>query len=162
MPADERVTRSSFSDRIEPIARPRPMPVLPHRIWSADDWARIQLGYRSSGMDEKWDVFTEGDVVHLHRSWTGHGIFAATFTPVDDGGRRIAEAVVESDQERYRSEDDEYDCLMLELVISAIVLGEPARELRAGLVESVRKASGAPDVPADVVQHSALGLRSDP
>jgi hypothetical protein len=90
-------------------------------------------------MDEKWDVFAEGDVVFLHRGWTGHGIFAATFAPVDGGGRRIADAVVERDRDRYRRADDAYDCLLLELVLSTIVLEEPAADLRArlaGLTES--------------------------
>ncbi|MFJ8746533.1 hypothetical protein ACIRL2_45220 [Embleya sp. NPDC127516] len=137
------------------------MPLLPHRIWSDADWRRIQLGYSSRDMDEKWDVFAEGDVVFLHRSWTGHGVFEATFVPADDGGRRIAGAVVERDRERYRGEDAEYDCLMLELVLSTIVLGETSRELRTRLVELMRRRSGNANVPAGVVQHSALGLRSD-
>ncbi|MGW3661195.1 hypothetical protein ACWD6R_38685 [Streptomyces sp. NPDC005151] len=136
------------------------MPILPGRIWSDDDWGRIQLGYSSRDMDEKWDVFTEGDVVFLHRSWTGNAVFEATFAPADGGGWQIAKAVVERDPERYRNDDDEYDCLMLELVLSAIVLGESAKELREKLVELTRKRSGNAEVPAGVVQHSALGLRS--
>ncbi|WP_327123421.1 hypothetical protein [Streptomyces sp. NBC_01727] len=137
------------------------MPQLPQRIWSDEDWERIQRGYASRDMDEKWDVFTEGEVVFLHRSWTGNGAFAATFAPVDGGGWRIARAVVERDPERYRGTDEDYDCLMLELVISAIVLGEPASDLRSKLVELTRRKSGAADAPAGLIQHSALGLRSD-
>ncbi|MET8210552.1 hypothetical protein ABZT51_31885 [Streptomyces sp. NPDC005373] len=106
-------------------------------------------------MAEKWDVFAEGNVVFLHRSWTGNGFVEAIFAPVDDGGWRVAQAVVERDQDRYRGKDDQYDCLMLELV-----LGEPAQELRSKLVELTRKAASAADVPAGIVQHSALGLRS--
>ncbi|WP_329089533.1 hypothetical protein [Streptosporangium sp. NBC_01469] len=161
MPDDERVTRSTFSGRIQPMSAPQPMPQLPQRIWSNEDWERIQRGYSSRGMDEKWDVFTEGEVVFLHRSWTGNGVFAATFASAHDGGRRVAHAVVERDPERYRSTDDDYDCLMLELVISAIVLGEPASDLRSRLVELTRRKSGSADAPAGLVQHSALGLRSD-
>ena len=160
MPADERVTRSSFFDRIQSLSVPRAMPLLPRRIWSDEEWERILLGYSSRGMDEKWDVFAEGDVVFLHRSWTGNGVVEATFAPADGGGWQIAEAVVERDPERYRNDDDEYDCLMLELVLSAIVLGEPANELREKLVELTRKRSGNAAVPAGFVQHSALGLRS--
>lgn len=50
---------------------------------------------------------------------------------------------------------------MLELVISAIVLGEPASDLRSKLVELTRRKSGAADAPAGLIQHSVLGLRSD-
>ncbi|MFF5480936.1 hypothetical protein ACFY5C_26890 [Streptomyces sp. NPDC012935] len=137
------------------------MPRLPRRIWSGEDWERIQRGYAARDMDEKWNVFAEGEVVFLHRSWTGRGVFAATFAPVDDGGWRIASAVVERDPQRYRGTDDDYDCLMLELVLSAIVLGEEAQDLRSELVELTRRESGAADAPAGVIQHSALGLRSD-
>lgn len=86
-------------------------------------------------MDEKWNVFVEGDVLFMHRSWTGHGVYEVSFPSAAGSGRRIASAVVEADGERYRSMSDEYDRLMMELIISAIVLGEPAAELRAGLVE---------------------------
>ncbi|MET9852146.1 hypothetical protein ABZY57_04220 [Streptomyces sp. NPDC006450] len=133
---------------------------LPQRIWSNKDWERIERGYAAGDMDEKWDVFTEGEVVFLHRSWTGYGVFAATFEPVYGGGCRIASAVVERDSERYGGTDDAYDCVTLELVITAIVLGEPAPELRSRLVELIRRRSHSADAPAGVIQHSALGLRS--
>ncbi|MGW4348276.1 hypothetical protein ACWEL8_24825 [Streptomyces sp. NPDC004690] len=55
------------------------MSELPQRIWSDEDWERIQRGYGAQDMDEKWNVFTEGEVVFFHRSWTGYGVFAATF-----------------------------------------------------------------------------------
>lgn len=81
MPTDEPVTRASLSRRLQPIVVPRPLSLLPDRIWSDEEWERIRLGYRARDMDEKWNVFAEGNVVHLHRSWTGHGVVEATFTP---------------------------------------------------------------------------------
>ncbi|MFJ7990552.1 hypothetical protein [Streptomyces sp. NPDC096351] len=108
-------------------------------------------------MDEKWTVFTEDEVVFFHRSWTGYGVFAATFAPVNSGGWRIVSAVVERDGERYGDTDDAYDCVMLELVITAIVLGEPAPELLLRLVKLTRRKSRSADAPAGVIQHSALG-----
>ncbi|MGW5609505.1 hypothetical protein ACWEWI_26090 [Streptomyces sp. NPDC003753] len=122
---------------------------------------QIQRGYASRDMDEKWDVFVAGEVVFLHRSWTGYGVFAATFAPVDGGGWRIASAVAERDAERYGATDDAYDCVMLELVIIAIVLGEPAPDLRSKLVELTRRKSRSADAPAGLIQHSAPRLRSD-
>lgn len=137
------------------------MPHLPRRVWSDEDWERIRRGYSARGMDEKWHVFTEAETVFVHRSWTGRGIFAATFAPVDGGGWRVAHAEVERDPTRYRGTDDDYDCLTLELVISAVVLGEPASDLRSQLVELSRRESGSADASAGVILHSALGLRSD-
>ncbi|MCX4537615.1 hypothetical protein OHA79_04170 [Streptomyces sp. NBC_00841] len=159
MTADTPLTRESFR-RLQPINTPRPVSQLPDRVWTDEDWDRIRRGYRARDMDEKWNVFVEGDVVFMHRSWTGHGVYEASFVPVAGGGRRIASAVVEADGERSRSMGDEYDRLMMELIISAIVLGEPAADLRAGLVELTARASGKSDLPSGVVEHSALGLRS--
>lgn len=159
MTADAPLTRESFR-RLQPIDTPRPVSQLPDRVWTDEDWNRIQQGYRARGMDEKWNVFAEGNVLFMHRSWTGRGIYEASFAPTTGGGMRIASAVVEADGERYRSTGDEYDRLMMELIISAIVLGEPAADLRAGLVELTARASGKSDLPSGVVEHSALGLRS--
>lgn len=159
MTDDALLTRESFR-RLHPISMPRPVSQLPDRVWTDEDWDRIQRGYRARDMDEKWNVFVEGDVLFAHRSWTGHGVYEVSFAPAAGRGRRIASAVVEADRERYRSMGDAYDCLMMELVISAIVLGEPAAELGAGLVELTARASGKSDLPSGVVEHSALGLRS--
>nr|WP_138906279.1 hypothetical protein [Streptomyces chryseus] len=136
------------------------MPILPARVWTEEEWRRMQLGYRARDMDEKWNVFVEGDSALLHRSWTGHGVYEASFLPVSGGGRQIAAAVVESDPERYRGIGDAYNCMMLELVLSAIVLGERASDLRARLVDLTTRASGKSVLPPGVVEHSALGLRS--
>jgi hypothetical protein len=147
--------------RVLPIVTPLPMSALPLHIWADEEWQSIQLGYRSRDMDEKWNVFVEGDVAFVHRSWTGHGVFEASFVPANGGGWRVAAAVVESDPARYRRNSDEYDRVMLELLISSIVLGEPAADLREELVELTRRASGRMDVLPGAVLHSALGLRTD-
>lgn len=161
-PDDGRVTRSMFGGRLQPICSPHAMAPLPRRVWSDEEWDRIQRGYRARDMDQKWNVVVEGEVVHLHRSWTGFGVYAATFAPVAEGGRRIAHALVERDPERYQGTDDAYDCVMLELVLSAIVLGEPASDLRARLVELTRRLrSSAAGAPAALIEHTALGQRSD-
>ncbi|MFJ9614010.1 hypothetical protein [Streptomyces noursei] len=57
---------------------------------------------------------------------------------------------------------DAYDRLMLELVLSALVLGESAVELRSALAELTRSSSGSGELAAGVVEHSAVGLRSEP
>jgi hypothetical protein len=80
-------------------------------------------------MDEKWEIFAEGDVLFLHRSWTGFGIYEVSFTEAN-GGFRIAEGVVESDRDRYCSRSDELECVMVELMVRSLLLGEAATELR--------------------------------
>jgi hypothetical protein len=137
MLADEPVSRPDFSGHLQSISVPHPLSQLPQRIWRADDWERIQRGYRSRGMDERWDILIEGDVVYVHRSWTGFGIFAATFAPVPDG-RRIIHVDVERDPERYRSRGEEDDCVTLEFVLSAVLLGETSVALRERVLKSIR------------------------
>ncbi|WP_327267433.1 hypothetical protein OG233_01540 [Streptomyces sp. NBC_01218] len=160
MTAEALLDRESFR-RLLPISMPRSLSQLPDRVWADEEWDRIQRGYRARDMDEKWNVFVEGDVLFAHRSWTGHGIYEVSFTPVTGGGRRITSAVVEADAKRHRRVNDEYDCRMVELVVSAIVLGEPAADLVAGLMESTARASGKSDLPGALVAHSVLGLRSE-
>jgi hypothetical protein len=61
------------------------MTLLPARVWSQEQWERIKRGYQARDMDEKWDVFVENRVAFLHRSWTGNGVFEASFSPAGDG-----------------------------------------------------------------------------
>ena len=118
----------------------------------------MELGYWARDMDEKWDVFVEDDVAFLHRSWTGRGIFEASFTQVG-GGWCITAAVAESTPERVRNVRVQRDRVLLELVISAIVLGEPSADLRAELVR-LSLPPDQPAPPAGAIEHSILGLRS--
>ncbi|GAA1602197.1 hypothetical protein ACFQY4_29895 [Catellatospora bangladeshensis] len=154
------VTRSSLR-HVLPILVPAPMAVLPTRTWSDEQWERITLGYRARGMDERWDVFVEDQTVFLHRSWTGFGIYEASFSAVAGEGWRISAAVTEADPSRCGRTSDQYDRVMLELVLSTIVLGEPAGELRVELVALMTQTSGRTDTPAGLIEHSMVGLRSD-
>ena len=143
-----------------PIITPVPMTLLPARVWSQEQWERIQLGYRARDMDEKWDVFVENRVAFLHRSWTGNRAFEASFSPVN-GGWRISAAVAETSPERVRKISAELNRVLLELVLSAVVLGEPTVGLRAELVR-LSSSQERPAPPEGVIEHSLLGLRSNP
>jgi hypothetical protein len=83
------------------------MAELPTRVWSDDHWEQIRLGCVARSMDEKWDVFVEGTVAHLDRSWTGFEIFEVTFSAVD-GGWHVSTAVVESDPSRYHHRSERF------------------------------------------------------
>ena len=50
---------------------------------------------------------------------------------------------------------------MVELVLCAIVLGERAVDLRAELVLLTSQEAGCTDLPAGLIEHGALGLRSN-
>lgn len=94
------VTRASLG-RLSPVIAPVPMTQLPARVWSRQQWDLIKRGYLAQDMDEKWDVFVENHVAFLHRSWTGNGVFEATFSPAAVGWR-ISGAVVGSSRVRVR------------------------------------------------------------
>ena len=75
------------------------------------------------------------------------------------GGWRITVAVAESTPERVRNVRAQRDRVLLELVLSAIVLGEPAVGLRADLAW-LSLPPGCPSPPIGAIEHSVLGLRS--
>jgi hypothetical protein len=136
------------------------MTLLPARVWADEEWERIKLGYRARSMDEKWNVFVDGNVAFLHRSWTGHAVFEATFSRVDRGWR-ISAAVAESHPKRAAKVSPQLNRVLLELVLSAIVLGEPGADLRAELV-LLSRPDDHPAPPEGLIEHSILGLRSEP
>jgi hypothetical protein len=149
------VTRASLG-KLFPVIAPVPMTLLPARVWSQEQWERIKRGYRARDMDEKWDVFAENRVAFLHRSWPGNGVFEASFSPAGDGWHISA---AETSSERERKVPAELNGVLLELVLSTIVLGEPTVGLRAELVR-LSSLPGRPAPPEEVIEHSILGLRS--
>ncbi|RAK29214.1 hypothetical protein B0I29_1185 [Actinoplanes lutulentus] len=138
---------------------PQSLTDLPTRVWDDDEWKRIKLGYAARGMDEKWDVLVEGQVAYLHRSWTGFAVFEVTFSSVK-GGWRISEALVESAQSRQRRGSHRYARVLLELVLSNVVLGEPAIDLRDEMVALLTSKPGNAEVPTAAIEQSVIGLRS--
>ncbi|HEY4024434.1 MAG TPA: hypothetical protein VGM75_37505 [Pseudonocardiaceae bacterium] len=112
----EPVTRETFHELL-PITRPVAMPMVPSETWTDDEWQRIRLGFHSQSMDDRWNLLVEGHTWFAHRSWTGHGIFEATFVPADGGGMRIGSALVESDPERFRSSGPKSDLRILTRVV---------------------------------------------
>jgi hypothetical protein len=73
-------------------------------------------------MEEKWLAFVEGNRLFVHRSWTGHGIYEATFS--ESGAEwHITSAVVEDDRTRHQRVSDVGEILRLELLIESVSLG---------------------------------------
>jgi hypothetical protein len=136
------VTRAALG-RALPVVAPVPMTLLPRRIWSGEQWRRIGLGHESRDMDDKWDVFVEGFVVFLHRSWTGYGIYEATFAPDDHGGWRIVAAVLESEASRYRRTSPEFDRVLLELILCGIAGVDDIADVRANFTEITARTRGS-------------------
>ena len=102
----------------QPVAIPPPIMLL-----SQGEMRRIALGYQPV-FDDRWLAFMEDDRLFLHRSWTGHGIYEATFAATETGFVMIS-ACVEGDPARHRPDLDLIEeCDFLREMI-VYVAGEP-------------------------------------
>ena len=87
----------------------------------------LREGYIPEIMDEKWFIFMEGDRLFAHRSWTGLGVYEATFAPVD-GGCVIESAVVTGTRSEYKRSSDQDESQILEVLIAGHLLGQSLSE----------------------------------
>lgn len=113
------LTRDDFG-KLTPLLVAEAIPP-PERVWSDADWRLIGQGHRSADMDDKWNAFVEGPKLHLHRSWTGRGIYEASFAQAP-GGWQIIAAIVEGDRSSYRRHNDAYETALLEVLIDGTLL----------------------------------------
>ena len=131
-----------------PLTIPEAIPA-PVRVWSSEEMDRIRLGYIPSIMDEKWFIFMEGDRLFAHRSWTGLGVYEATFAPVD-GGYVIESAVVTGNRSEYKRLSDPDESLILEELIAGHLLGQSLSESQlADKSPHLRWELSVPNIPKE-------------
>jgi len=98
------------------------------RFYSDVEAEKIFNGSIPKTMEDKWFIFSEGDWVYFHRSWTGHCIFALKLDG-SPSGVCVAEAWVTRDSEHFNSSGVESDINMLSgLVKSILVSGDGASQ----------------------------------
>ena len=127
--------RSSW--KAEPLTVPQPIPA-PARVWTDDEMGVIRRGYVPHIMDEKWFIFMEKNRLFAHRSWTGLGVYEATFAPTE-GGYVIESAVVTGNEPEYRRKSDEAESLTLEVLIASYLLQEPPSDEQLAGYDPVTK-----------------------
>ena len=111
---------------------------------------RIRLGYVPHIMEEKWFIFVEGDRLFAHRSWTGLGVYEATFAPIE-GGYVINSAVVTRDRSEYKGFPDEEESQILEMLIAGHLLGQsPELSGPAGVDPILGWELAVPNVPKEM------------
>ena len=141
-----------------PVAIPPPI-MLP----SQSEMRRIALGYQPV-FDDRWLAFMEDDRLFLHRSWTGHGIYEATFAATDTGFVMIS-ACVEGDPARNQPDVDLIEACDLLRDLIVLVSGEPTPLLaqtmmsRIPLLEAVR--GDITDQDVDAIVNTANTSLSD-
>jgi len=114
----------------QPVAIPPPIMLL-----SQSEMRRIALGYRPV-FDDRWLAFMEDDRLFLRRSWTGHGIYEATFAATETGFVMIS-ARVEGDPARYQPDIDLIEeCDFLRGMI-VYVTGEPTPLLSQAIMSRI-------------------------
>ena len=131
-----------------PLTTPESIPP-PTRIWTPEELDRIREGYIPHMMEEKWFIFMEGNRLFAHRSWTGLGVYEATFTPVD-AGYVIESVVVTGDRSEYERRSDQDESLILEMLITGHLLDEsPSAPPPADLDAHLRWELAVPTFPED-------------
>jgi hypothetical protein len=98
----------------EPMASSRQLQYERHL--SAIEVNALLEGVKPLAMEDKWFCFAEGEVIHLHRSWTGEEIYSLRLAWVADGTAELAEVRVNN---AYPDDGDAAD--MLDLLFDKIL-----------------------------------------
>ena len=144
-------TRADWKTTPMPVSRAG---ITCDRIYSADEFARIQEGHVPEEMEDKWFAFYEEPWLYLHRSWTGFGIFQVRFERVGKGVR-VAEALASRDAEQYSSTDNTGDSLLLTLLLDEYA----GRETEQALEKYLTWQPSTPPVARPGRRHKAFGTR---
>lgn len=124
---------NSDGEHVSPIRQRVALPP-PRLLLSRGQMQAVALGHRPV-WDDRWLAFMEDDRLFLHRSWTGHGIFEATFAATS-GGFVVTSALTEGDPCRYTSDLDLIRASDELLDLITYVSGESAA-LRSGIMSRV-------------------------
>lgn len=117
---------------------------------------RIAKGFFPAVMEEKWFIWYDAPVLHLHRSWTGTCVHSVRFR-AEAGGFRAISALVNRDPAEYAETDDDADRrLIAELIDGWLVNGPtgPTPDPFAQMLEQAQAPNylGSPAVVSGLVQ----------
>lgn len=104
-----RATRNSWKMRPMPKVRRR---LTVDRIFSPNEYQRLQVGRIPKVMEDKWFIFFEDEWLYFHRSWTGECVYELRLEP-SNAHYRIAEVWVNDELKGKRPFDES---LLLSLI----------------------------------------------
>ena len=110
----------------EPIVDPKKIDITLH--FTDQQYLKLKKGLIPKVMEDKWFIFFENDCLYFHRSWTGMGIFKAALKK-DPEGYSINEFWVESNKEKYSSDNDNSDIEKFCFLIAEGLLRVDVREI---------------------------------
>lgn len=77
------------------------------RVFRAAEMARLREGLLPEEMEDKWLAVWNDGGLDIHRSWTGHHLFRATFEPAPFECERVARLTVNRDPGQLKLDDDD-------------------------------------------------------
>ena len=92
------------------------------RKYTAAEFEKISRGTIPPDMDSRWFIFLENNVLYIHRSWTGMGIYEVHFEKEGDL-YKVSEAWVSEAEHRYKNTGDGYTERFLLFLIEYTLLG---------------------------------------
>jgi hypothetical protein len=96
------------------------------RTFSSEEWQNVVRGVVPRQMENKWLIFTEGNTIFFHRSWTGHCIYQVSVE--QQGDAFVAKhAIVNRDKAQFQSSDEAYEASLLGFLIDAKLLQKPVK-----------------------------------
>lgn len=111
-------------------------------LFSQEEMARIRKGLLPWVQEQKWFLWFDAPLLHIHRSWTGICYSQVMFVPEGDTWRAVV-ARVNRNLEQYSETDDAADAIMIRNLVT-----EVARHI--------------PDVPQIDTMAEALMIASQP
>jgi len=113
----ERIVATRSSWKAEPFDAEVDIPYS--ASFSAEDFDTIRQGLVPAQMEDKWFIFFESNVLHIHRSWTGAGTFKVEFRSDAEGAHVVAAKSVSGSI----SKDTVVSANLLGFLIDRILLG---------------------------------------
>lgn len=117
------------------------------RAFSAEEAERLRLGLVPRQMEDKWFIYYQDDVLHFHRSWTGHEIYQVGLETTENGCR-ISGIKVNRDKTQYGGNDNSFDLQLLNFLIDRLLLSKDV---------SFPTPPGIEKDKAPLVQHAHIG-----
>ncbi len=127
----ETATRDSWRHVPLPASRTE-LPLT--RTYSAEAFGRMQQGLVPEQMEDKWFIYCENEILHIHRSWSGHQMYQVEFLVGGNGEATINKCFVNRDPSQYQAVDDAYDAQLVCFLIDRLLLGKPMRFPTPGTV----------------------------
>lgn len=111
------------------------------RALTAEELRLIRQGLLPLEMEDKWFIYCEGDILFIHRSWTGHCIYRVALS--QGGALKVA---VNRDPAQYRETDIECDKIQLNILLNRLTgkQGENAGLMKAYLAQKQKAAAPPP------------------